>query len=497
MSRYLGVGGWVVTSAVLAWLAGCAGSAPSKPDGGGGKGGGGTTGSAGGGAGGSSDAGVDGPGDSASTAGAGGASAAGGGSGGTAGGTAGSIGMARADGGVDATGAAGADGGVAGPDGGMASCVKALVGRYLLRTDGALLYEAEPPSTMQTPVLDGTTGLPLVGLIGVQEGADHGCAVQASSHSAWCWRTGAGGNKYGQLGNGMTDALTTAFQATQVLTAANTPLTNVATIANTEVPDPTPSGGASCAVTTDGKIYCWGSLSYLLNGGTTLASAFAVPVTTDGVTPFTGALQLGLFDGGFSACAIVQGTASKELWCWGLNGSGNLGLGDQMTRRYPTKVLGINNPMKVVMDGIYDPHGLSGTTCVLDGSNVRCWGQNTEGDVATGVATGNFGSVVLAPSLVTLMGTTPLDNVVDLHGGTLVSFSSFCALTTSSSMLCWGYVGVQVAQPYPTTFAVSNVAAIGGTGSYIRYLTDDGMYHFGTTSDHAGTTRAPSCGPLH
>jgi hypothetical protein len=307
----------------------------------------------------------------------------------------------------------------------------------------------------------------------------------------------ANGNKYGQLGNGTTDTLTTSFQATQVLTAANTPLANVAAIATAEVPTSVPHSGASCAVTTDGKLYCWGDVSNLINSGAPLSSGFAVPVTTDGTTPFTGVLQVGLFDGGYYACAIVQGTPSNGLWCWGLNGSGNLGLGDQTARPYPTKVLGINSPVKILAEGIFDPHGEDGTTCVLDGSNVRCWGQSDEGTVATGVVTDN-GGVVLAPSLVTLMGTTPLDGVIDLHGGTLSSFASFCALTTSRDMLCWGYLGTQVAQTYPVTFAVANVAALGGTGGgYLRYLTDDGVYHFGTTSNHAGTTRAPNCGPLH
>ena len=57
-----------------------------------------------------------------------------------------------------------------------------------------------------------------------------------SSKTAWCWRTGASGNAYGQLGNGTTDTLTTSFQASEVLTAANTPLANVVAIADLEVP---------------------------------------------------------------------------------------------------------------------------------------------------------------------------------------------------------------------------------------------------------------------
>ncbi len=362
------------------------------------------------------------------------------------------------------------------------SCAKALYGRYLVRADGAVLYETDPTSTAQTPVLDATTGLPLVGMTGVQEGTYHGCAVQGSSQTAWCWRTGANGNAYGQLGNGSTDSLTTSFQATQVLTAANTPLTNVVAIADSEVPYVN-GGDSACAVTGDGKLYCWGTLTYLTNGGTALTSAYAVPITTDGASPFTGVLRVGLYSAGSYACAIVQGVSSKEVWCWGYNPNGNLGLGDKTTRRYPTKVLGFTNPIKVLANDY------EGTTCVLDGTNVRCFGYNVQGETGNGTTT----SPVLSPALVTLMGgTTALDNVVDLHGGDN-EFANFCALTTTNTLLCWGY-GYQ---SYPTDFGVTSVAALGGTGADIRYLTSDGMYHIGMAANHVGTTRVPNCGPLH
>jgi hypothetical protein len=504
------VRGLISVALTAALLGACTGSAPAKPDGGsGGKGGtaGGTAGN--GGAGGSPDGGVNA--DAASgTAGTGGSSVAGAsggggmgataGSGGDAGGVAGTAGSTGMDGGAAGSdGAAGSGGsagtggatGTGGAGGAIANCTKALLGRYLLRNDGNLLYEADPPSTAQTPVLDGTTGLPLVtDLTGVQEGNFHGCAVQGTSKTAWCWRTGTYGNAYGQLGNGTTDALTTSFLATQVLTAANTPLTNVVAIAAGEVP--TSSGFArdsACAVTGDGKLYCWGDLSDLVNGGTALTSAFAVPITTDGATPLAGVLGVSLDSTreGSYACAIVQGASSKEVWCWGSNTFGNLGLGDEMLRRYPTKVLGIANPLKILFRGEYS------STCALDGSNVRCWGYN--GDGATG--TGTINTPVLSPTIATLMGgATALGDIADLHGGSTASagvYSNFCALSTTNTIFCWG----SGYQSYPTDFGVTNVAALGGTGGYIRYLTNDGLYHFGIASNHVGTTRVPNCGPLH
>jgi hypothetical protein len=370
-----------------------------------------------------------------------------------------------------------------------------------LRADGALLYQSDPTDslgrpipTAQTPVLDGTTGLPITDLTGVQEGPFHGCAVQGTSKTAWCWRTGAQGNAYGQLGNGTTDALATSFQATKVLTAANTPLTNVVAIGSGEIPVVDPyagRAGGGCAVTGDGKVYCWGDVTNLVNGGTTLTSSYAVPITTDGATPLGGVLQVTLNGNGGYACAIVQGASSKEVWCWGRNQGGYLGLGDLTLRPYPTKVLGITSPIKIVADGPAFLGTDESTTCALDGSNVRCWGYNGDGETGTGT----INTPLLSPALVTLMGgATALGNIADLHGGDTSRFhSNTCALTTNSSIFCWGYLY----QPYPTDFGVTNVAALGGTEAYIRYLTNDGLYHFGTAANHVGTTRVPNCGPLH
>src|SRR3954462_12376493 len=99
----------------------------------------------------------------------------------------------------------------------------------------------------------------------------------------------------------------------------------------------------------------------------------------------------------------------------------NLGPGDTVTHQYPSKVLGIASPSKVVSTewrcGSYSCAG----TCAIDGNKVRCWGN-------TGFAN------LSGPTLVTLPGgTTALDGVVDLRAGT----GSFCALRSDNSLWCW------------------------------------------------------------
>ena len=360
--------------------------------------------------------------------------------------------------------------------GASCSCAKTLFGRYLLRADGALLYETDPASTAQTPVLDASTGLPLANVIDALDGANHGCALLGSDHTVWCWRTAAAGNSSGQLGSGATDTSGPVFRATQVLTAANQALTNVAALATSD------AGyvSSTCAVTGDGMVYCWGDNTWLTNGGTALKAPYAVLITTDGVTAFAGVLQVGISID--HACTVVRGSAANEVWCWGSNNNGQLGTGDTTSSRNPTKVVGMSNPTKVVAFGSNE---YGAATCVIDGTNLRCWGSNDTGQLGVGSTT----SPILAPTLVTLIGgTTALTGVVDIRGGTQNNIgANACAQTNSSSVLCWG----TAFQTYPTTYGVGNVVVIGSLNSgTVRLLTSDGIYHIGST------TRSPNCGLL-
>lgn len=139
------------------------------------------------------------------------------------------------------------------------------------------------------------------------------------------------------------------------------------------------SNNTSCAVMNDGKVYCWGDLTWIVNNGTQLFTGYAQAITTDGTTPLTGVDQVAL--GPRDACALVEGAASKEVWCWGTSQSGESGQGTTTMQQYPKKVLGFTSPSYLVLaagDQTYNA-----TPCVLDGDGVRCWGSNSYG--ASGV----------------------------------------------------------------------------------------------------------------
>lgn len=354
------------------------------------------------------------------------------------------------------------------------SCIQGLYDYYLLRVDGTLLTEFDSAAADQTPVLDATTAAPIADVTKAVGGNGYGCAIRGADKEAWCWRSGANGNNVGQLGSGVTDTSGPVFRATQVLIAANRPLTGVTDL----FADLSGLGTETCAVVDGGQVYCWGSLTWLSNGGTGIAVAYATQITVDGVAPLTGVTHMAF--GNNAACAVLQGAAAKEVWCWGANDAAQLGQGDMMNRRYPTKVLGLTNPSRVAVTDS------PATVCAIDGANVRCWGSTASG------GTGKTGSTILSPTLVLKTdGVTPLDGITDIRTVSVYNVGGFCALTASHIPLCWG----SGFGPFPDVYVAPNLVALGVVssgvfGATVRYLSNDGLYHVGSTS------RMPNCGLL-
>jgi alpha-tubulin suppressor-like RCC1 family protein len=400
------------------------------------------------------------------SAGAGGAAGDAGAAGDTAGGEGGSGGASSAGGGV---------GGASAVNG----CVKALGLWYVVRNDGHVLAEARD-QTKEAAIL-GPDSKPLANALAATGGSNHGCALLTDG-TVSCWRESAAyGNRYGQLGGGTTDQDTTAplERASQVLVGAGAPLTNV--LALTQGAD---DQSQTCAVTSDGKLYCWGDLSWLVNKGTALVSPYAQAITTDGIIPLTGVVQASISP--TMACAVVKGSPNNALYCWGGNSYSNLATGDTNHRQYPTKVTPLTSPTQVaVLSAVYLGN-VGGTACAIDGDQLLCWGSNGNG--ATG--TGGTASTVNTPTPVVLTGgTTKLPKPVGLvaaPNGTL------CALEPNQTIWCWGNGYQSTAGNYGLT----NVSLLGGLfrinayGAYPLFLTTDGLYHWGME-----WSRSPACSP--
>jgi len=186
----------------------------------------------------------------------------------------------------------------------------------------------------------------------VSTGRAHTCAVEIGG-AIWCW----GANAFGQLGDGTSSA------SPAPVMVSRTPELVVDLVASLDF---------SCAVTLVGEAWCWG-LNWLgeLGDGTTTPRSTPVHVMVPGDPRLT---QISA--GGQHACAV---TSDGDLWCWGGNQMGELGIAPD----------DVPHPARLVMSGVAMVAAGGQFTCaLLDPSHeVMCWGDNSHGQLGRG-ATG-------------------------------------------------------------------------------------------------------------
>jgi alpha-tubulin suppressor-like RCC1 family protein len=221
-------------------------------------------------------------------------------------------------------------------------------------------------------------------------GQQHTCVLNPQGEVR-CW----GANDQGQLGDATT---VTRSGAVQVRGLAG--VTSLAA----------GGGDHTCALTRDRTVVCWGRNDHgQLGNGTTASSSIPVPVTG-----LSGAV--GLAVGRSHSCAVL---ADGEVRCWGGNGLGQLGDGSMTDSTTPVEVVGFPITMTAVTSSA------DSTCAITERGRVRCWGDNSDGQLATGTTSS---SLVAVPA-------TGLDARVtrvamgDVHG---------CAVGLTGGVLCWG-----------------------------------------------------------
>ena len=142
----------------------------------------------------------------------------------------------------------------------------------------------------------------------------NGTCVIGSDDKAYCWGTT---NTYGQLGNGSTPGSSVPVAVTTSGVLAGKAIKKITS-------SPAMGSSTMCALTADGKVYCWGRNNYgQLGNGSTTDSSVPVAVNTSGV--LAGKTIKDIIHGGtYASCAIdTQG----EMYCWGYGFFGQLGNG--------------------------------------------------------------------------------------------------------------------------------------------------------------------------
>jgi alpha-tubulin suppressor-like RCC1 family protein len=184
---------------------------------------------------------------------------------------------------------------------------------------------------------------------GIGVGEQHTCALSTAG-TVFCW----GVNDLGQLGNGTTTGRTTpgAVSGGRAFVSL--------------------SVGArhSCALTSDGTAYCWG---YNFSGQLGRLTSVEWGGTPAAVT--TSLRFSAISAGGAHTCGIAT---DGETYCWGDNGSGQLGTG--------TTSLAVTAPTRVAGGLTFGEVSAGGShTCGLTPAGVAyCWGENADGSLGDG-----------------------------------------------------------------------------------------------------------------
>ncbi|MCW1967131.1 MAG: clostripain-related cysteine peptidase [Anaerolineae bacterium] len=218
----------------------------------------------------------------------------------------------------------------------------------------------------------------------------HTCAVLADG-GLMCW----GDNTHGQLGNGTTNA-------------ENKPIaTSGGGLKYSQI---AVGDNHSCALTTDGFVYCWGR-----NGDGELGDeAGQAKLTPNKVAGLQEIKQLGAR--ARNTCAIAK---TNGIQCWGNNSAGQLGDGTLAPRAIPTQVIGLDSEVQTFAVGYYHMCAIKSNGALL------CWGSNSNGQLGTEVIGNKY---------------APVD--VKNIDGDIKAVSSggrhSCVLMTLGAVKCWG-----------------------------------------------------------
>lgn len=171
----------------------------------------------------------------------------------------------------------------------------------------------------------------------------------------------------------------------------------------------------SCAVMSDQNAYCWGESQ---NGQLGLGinadrKNMTLPVDLGGEA--VAEVSAG---GQFSCARLVN----NEVYCWGLNSSGELGIGSNETQYVPSTPVGLSGvPAQLASGAAHNCARMTNNT-------VQCWGDNSSGQLGDN----NGGVDSSTPSNVTV----PPGTITDIASGGL-----FSCIIIDSDVHCWGENG--------------------------------------------------------
>lgn len=180
-----------------------------------------------------------------------------------------------------------------------------------------------------------------------------GCAMRTSGE-VYCW----GLNPRGELG----DASGTARALPhRVLLGSGDPLIGTSLGVGTY---------HACVVNPAGEVFCWGAGTYG-SAGQALSTSVLSPMRLTGDAAFEAATFVQVVSGSWNSCALSSG---GQVWCWGRNLEGQLGLGGvtPSSTEVPTLVPGLSTVESI-------SSAANAQCALLSDGTVSCWGWNRLG----------------------------------------------------------------------------------------------------------------------
>ena len=231
---------------------------------------------------------------------------------------------------------------------------------------------------------------------------------------------------------GLTKILPSMATGTSTSTATLAP-SETPTLTDTITPSPSPTyiptrsnaipaisagGYTTCALTLGGGVKCWGDGTDGEVGdgksGDVPNNVHYVTRPVDVIGLTTGVIAIAVGDR--HVCALTSGGGVK---CWGDNTWGELGDGTTNYSAVPVDVSGLTSGVSAIV-------AAHGTTCALtSGGDVKCWGANYFGELGNGTTNNSTTPVDVS-------GLTSKVSAIAAGGATI------CALTLEGGAKCWG-----------------------------------------------------------